>query len=431
MLVTPVPVGTYGVSLESLGSADYFLTSGDKICFFFEKGVFNDKGEFLLAKEKSVNKVGHEIPLWVLIEAVDCDPLPINNILWLQPADRKSINNPISNHSLSIWDRYRNSNGLQSPQNPLLSFHKNPTFYPAWKYPKTFKAWSKAGITCLYNLTSTTSIKSFTDLCELYKLPQSEIFRYLQIKDFYTPLLNLNVNLNNISQFERFCLKEPHAKGCITSLYTQLISNSNTVIPKYVAKWEKDLDCTIDSRSWSNIWSFTKSSSINILASESSYKVLTRWYLVPARIAKFSTDNTGLCFRGCPEKGTYIHTWWHCSIVQSFWKKIFLIITKFFDRPIFPDPIIALLNLKPAFLNQKQFKLVLTLLIAAKQTIANAWKTDVVNIAETKRRMIQSFIHAKMDAIDKNQMTKFDIIWKPWIKYYTSDNIDNRVLLLW
>lgn len=29
------------------GSADYFITSGDKIRFFFEKGVFNDQGENL------------------------------------------------------------------------------------------------------------------------------------------------------------------------------------------------------------------------------------------------------------------------------------------------------------------------------------------------------------------------------------------------
>lgn len=28
------------------GSADYFITSGDKIRFFFEKGVFDDKGAF-------------------------------------------------------------------------------------------------------------------------------------------------------------------------------------------------------------------------------------------------------------------------------------------------------------------------------------------------------------------------------------------------
>lgn len=65
------------------GSADYFITSGDKIRFFFEKGVFNDQGEnlniflinqnvkytkifilwisgeFKVPKHLSLNKVGH------------------------------------------------------------------------------------------------------------------------------------------------------------------------------------------------------------------------------------------------------------------------------------------------------------------------------------------------------------------------------------
>ncbi|XP_031433265.1 phytanoyl-CoA dioxygenase domain-containing protein 1 isoform X1 [Clupea harengus] len=43
------------------GSADYFITSGDKIRFFFEKGVFDDKGEFIVPKERSINKVGHAL----------------------------------------------------------------------------------------------------------------------------------------------------------------------------------------------------------------------------------------------------------------------------------------------------------------------------------------------------------------------------------
>ncbi|XP_056396290.1 phytanoyl-CoA dioxygenase domain-containing protein 1 [Hyla sarda] len=47
--------------LKAQGSAEYFLHSGDKIRFFFEKGVFNDKGDFLVAKEKSVNKIGHAL----------------------------------------------------------------------------------------------------------------------------------------------------------------------------------------------------------------------------------------------------------------------------------------------------------------------------------------------------------------------------------
>lgn len=40
-----------------------------------------------------------EIPLWVFIEAMDSDPLPTNNSLWLRPLDCNALKNPITKHS--------------------------------------------------------------------------------------------------------------------------------------------------------------------------------------------------------------------------------------------------------------------------------------------------------------------------------------------
>ena len=46
---------------------EYFLTSGDKIRFFFEENAFNSDGSLKYEKEKSINKIGHALH--------DLDPL--------------------------------------------------------------------------------------------------------------------------------------------------------------------------------------------------------------------------------------------------------------------------------------------------------------------------------------------------------------------
>jgi phytanoyl-CoA hydroxylase len=54
-------VSIFSTNEQSRVADEYFLTSGDKIRFFFEENAFNTDGTLKYKKEKSINKIGHAL----------------------------------------------------------------------------------------------------------------------------------------------------------------------------------------------------------------------------------------------------------------------------------------------------------------------------------------------------------------------------------
>ena len=54
-------VSVFSTHEQNRTTDDYFLTSGDKIRFFFEENAFNSDGTLKYEKEKSINKIGHAL----------------------------------------------------------------------------------------------------------------------------------------------------------------------------------------------------------------------------------------------------------------------------------------------------------------------------------------------------------------------------------
>jgi len=54
-------VSIFSTHEQNRTTDDYFLTSGDKIRFFFEENAFNTDGTLTYEKEKSINKIGHAL----------------------------------------------------------------------------------------------------------------------------------------------------------------------------------------------------------------------------------------------------------------------------------------------------------------------------------------------------------------------------------
>ena len=61
-------------------------------------------------------------------------------------------------------------------------------------------------------------------------------------------------------------------------------------------------------------------------------------------IIKKSTNNK--CWKGCGEKGTLLHCWWECKLIQPLWKTVWIFLKKLGIKPPY-DPAIPLIGIYP------------------------------------------------------------------------------------
>ena len=102
-------------------------------------------------------------------------------------------------------------------------------------------------------------------------------------------------------------------------------------------------------------------------------KTALRFHFTPVSMAIIKNTSNDKCWQEFVEKGSLIHCWWECKLVQPLWKAVWRFLRKLGKEPPL-DLLFPLLSLYPKDLKSAYYSdAVTSMFIAAQFTIAKLW----------------------------------------------------------